>query len=107
YEKETNLLTKLIRPYGKPNIALRVDNTESMRRIIARSPYVAFFPYFSVKNDAYVESGLIRPLPVHDADLKLYITYIESPNFKDRQGNQIFFNLLKKIIADNQYDAFA
>ena len=100
YEKETNLLTKLTRSWGKPNIALRVDNTESMRRIIAKSSYVAFFPDFLFHYDAYVKSGLIHPLQIYDADLKLYITYIESPNFKDRQGNQIFLKLLKKVIVD-------
>ena len=47
-----------------------------------------------------MKSGLIHPLQIYDADLKLYITYIESPNFKDRQGNQIFLKLLKKVIVE-------
>lgn len=46
YEKEDDILTRMISQYGKPEIALRVDNTESMRRLISKSPYVAFFPTF-------------------------------------------------------------
>lgn len=93
----------MISPYGKPDIALRVDNTESMRRIIAKSQYVAFFPHFTTYHDAYIESGKIKALPVHDADLRLYIGYIESRNFRDLQGNQIFLKLLQKIVQENNY----
>ena len=93
----------MISPYGKPDIAMRVDNTESMRRIISQSQYVAFFPHFTTYNDAYIESGKIRALPVHDADLTLYIGYIESLNFRDLQGNQIFLKILQKIVDKNNY----
>lgn len=103
YEKEENLLTRMVSPYGKPEIALRVDNTESMRRIIAKGQYVAFFPHFTTYHDAYIESGKIQALPIVDADLKIYIGYIESNHFKDLQGNEIFLKLLKKIIQGNHY----
>lgn len=103
YEKEENLLTRMVTPHGKPEIALRVDNTESMRRIIAKGQYVAFFPHFTTYHDAYVESGKIQALPVVDADLKIYIGYIESNHFKDLQGNYLFLKLLKKIIQGNHY----
>lgn len=103
YEKESNLLTRMIRPYGKPEIALRVDNTESMRRIIAKGQYVAFFPHFTTCHDAYIESKKIRALPISDADLKIYIGYIESNHFKDLQGNYLFLKLLRKIIQMNKY----
>jgi len=103
YEKEDNLLTRMISPYGKPEIVLRVDNTESMRRIIAKSQYVAFFPKFTTYHDAYIESKSIHALPIEDANLKIYIGYIESNNFKDLQGNQFFLKLLKKIIQKNNY----
>ena len=103
YERETNLLTRMISPYGKPDIALRVDNTESMRRIIAKSQYVAFFPHFTTYHDAYIESEKIKALPIHDANLTLYIGYIESRNFRDLQGNQIFLKLLQKIVQENNY----
>lgn len=103
FEKEDNLLTRIITPYGKPNIVLRVDNTESMRRIISKSRYTAFFPHFTTYHDAYIESGKIQALPIEDADLKIYIGYIESNHFKDLQGNQIFLKLLKKSIQKNNY----
>lgn len=103
YEKEENLLTRMVTPYGKPEIALRVDNTESMRRIIAKGQYVAFFPHFTTYHDVYVESGKIQALPIEDADLKIYIGYIESNHFKDLQGNHLFLKLLKKIVQTNHY----
>ena len=103
YEKEDDILTRMISQHGKPEIALRVDNTESMRRLISKSPYVAFFPHFTIYHGAYIESERIRALPIHDVDLTIYIGYIESNSFKDLQGNHLFLQLLKKVLQENDY----
>lgn len=102
YEKDTNLLTQITKPYGKPQIALRVDNTESMRRIISKSPYVAFFPRFTTHQDAYIEFQKIHAIPISDVSLKIYINCIESAGFKDLQGNQLLLNILGNVIEQHR-----
>lgn len=98
FENKDNILTQLIKPYGKPKVALRVDNTESMRRLIAKSEYVAFFPHFTVYNDPYIEYGKIHAIPINDANLKIRISYVESNLFKDFQGNRMFKELLNTTL---------
>lgn len=104
FTDDNNVLTKLIKAYGTPQIALRVDNTESMRRMIAKSDFVAFFPRFTILYDAYIESKMIKCIPVEDADLKIYISFVESKLFKDRQGNTIFKSVIKKVL-DTYYSS--
>lgn len=99
FQKETNFLTRLTAAHGKPQVACRVDNTESMRRIIAKSEYCAFFPHHTVYHDAYVEGGYIRPLEISDADLSFDISVIESSNYKDMQGNSLLMEVLKKTVS--------
>lgn len=101
YRQAEDVLTQLVYRYGKPEVAFRVDNTESMRRLISKSEYVAFFPHFTIQHDAYIESGKVKALPISNANLNIYIGYIESDNFKDSQGNELFFSLLKKVIEEN------
>lgn len=101
YEKETNILSRMIAPYGKPNIAVRVDNTETMRRILAKSPFGAFFPTFTIHQDAYIDSGKLRAIPISDASLKIYASCIESPNFKNLQGNQVILKVIHDVIQSN------
>lgn len=101
YEKETNLLTRMTKAYCQPKIALRVDNTESMRRIISKSSYVAFFPRFTIYQDAYIDCNKIRALPLSDVTLKIYVSCIESPSFKDLQGNQLLLHILHQIIEQH------
>lgn len=102
FENEENVLTKLISPFGKPDVALRVDNTESMRRLIAKSHYVAFFPRFTMKDDPYIDYEWIHALPIDDADLRIDVDYVESNLFKDRQANRLIKERLK-IISEISY----
>lgn len=99
FENKENVLTKIVSPYGLPKVALRVDNTESMRRLISKSKYVAFFPYFTIYHDPYIDYEWIRAIPINNADFKIYIGYVESTLFKDFQGNQIFKKILKEVFS--------
>lgn len=98
FKNKDNILTQLIKPYGMPKVVLRVDNTESMRRLIAKSEYVAFFPHFTVYNDPYIEHEKIRAIAINDANLKIRISYVESNLFKDYQGNRMFKDLLNTTL---------
>lgn len=98
FTDDNNVLSKLIKSYGVPQIALRVDNTESMRRMIAKSDFVAFFPRFTIFHDAYIESKMIKAIPVKNANLDIYISFVESKLFKDRQGNTIFKSVIKDVM---------
>ncbi|MBS5916410.1 MAG: LysR family transcriptional regulator [Clostridiales bacterium] len=103
YVKEYDLLTHLTRSYGKPKISLCVDNNESMHRIISRSDYVAFFPEFVTRHDAYIESENISMLNVSNADLNLQIGVVYSKKYGSKEKISSFIEILKCVLIEEEY----
>ncbi len=88
---------------GKPKISLCVDNNESMHRIISRSDYVAFFPEFVTRHDAYIESGNISMLNVSNADLNLQIGVVYSKKYGSKEKISSFIEILKCVLIEEEY----
>lgn len=82
----------------RPNIVFRTDDNESLKRMIAQDNYVAFFPRFMSRDDFYFTSGLLRGIPVSDADLIFEVGYIASTKYKIDRVGHIFLDVLNKTI---------
>ena len=63
-----------------PNIVFRTDDLDSMKQMIAREDYVAFFPKFMAAGDFYLEQQLIRQIPVEDRDMTLKLDIWKAEN---------------------------
>ncbi len=94
-------LTGLLGKNNLPNIVFRTDDNESLKRMIAQDDYVAFFPKFMSRDDFYLQSGLIRAIPVSDADVKIEVGLVESNKYKLNQVDRIFLDVLKQTIDND------
>lgn len=102
YVKEDNCLSQLTRTIGTPKISLRVDSTEAMLRIIARSEYVAFFPEYVARHDAYVESGKIHSIPINDTEMAIFIGCVTCAKYGSNANVERFMKKLKMVV-ENKY----
>ncbi len=91
-------LTGLLGKNNQPNVVFRTDDNESLKRMIAQDDYVAFFPKFMSRDDFYLQSGLIRAIPVSDASVKVEVGLVESTKYKLNQVDRIFLEVLQKTI---------
>lgn len=91
-------LTGLFGKNNQPNVVFRTDDNESLKRMIAQDDYVAFFPKFMSRDDFYLQSGLIRAIPVSDASVKVEVGLVESTKYKLNHVDRIFLDVLQKTI---------
>lgn len=91
-----------------PNIVLRTDDIESIKNLISRDNYVAFFHRFMNSEDIYRASGAIRAIPISNYDTTMQVGYIESTKYKLSNADRAFLEILKAAIKNAyQDDEFA
>lgn len=94
-------LSNLLGKDRKPNVVFRTDENESLKRMIAQDNYVAFFPKFMSRDDFYLQSGLIRAIPMSDARVEIEVGYVESTKYKTNPIDKIFLDVLLKTIQQD------
>lgn len=87
-------------PTMTPNIVLRTDDNESIKKMINEGNYVAFFHRMMTKNDIYLKYGLVRALTISNYDTRVRVGYIESTKYKPSSVDRIFISALKDAIED-------
>ena len=91
-----------------PNIVLRTDDIESIKKLISHDNYVAFFHRHMNSDDIYRTSGAIRAIPISDYDTSMQIGYIESTKYKLSNADRAFLEILKAAVRHSlQDEAFA
>ena len=83
-----------------PNIALRTDEMESIKKMISLGNYVAFFHRLMTQDDIYIRSGLIRPLSISNYDTHTQVGCIESTKYKPTSIDRMFVETLKSAVED-------
>lgn len=99
FRKYNGGLTNMIGAAQLPNIIFRTDSLDSIKSMISRSNYVAFFPKYMSENDIYLQSGWIRRLPVADKNLVFEVGYVESIKYKTRKIDNIVIRTIKETVA--------
>lgn len=84
----------------RPNIALRTDELESIKKMITEDDYVAFYHRFMTANDVYIKAGLIRALPISNFDTTTHIGTIESTRYKPSAADRAFLDILITAVQD-------
>lgn len=84
----------------RPNIALRTDELESIKKMITEDNYVAFYHRFMTADDVYIKAGFIRALPISDFEAKTHIGTIESTRYKPSAADRAFLDILKVAVQD-------
>lgn len=82
-----------------PNIVLRTDELESIKKMITIDNYVAFYHRFMTCDDVYIKAGLIRALPISNFDAKTHIGVIESTKYKPTAADRAFLTVLKEAVT--------
>ncbi|MFP5527481.1 LysR family transcriptional regulator [Peptococcus simiae] len=82
----------------RPNIVLRTDENEGLKRMIAQDNYVAFFPRFMSRDDFYYTSGLLRGLPISDAEMVFEVGVVTSTKYKIDRVSKVFLDILNRTI---------
>lgn len=83
-----------------PNIVLRTDELESIKKLISRDNYVAFFHRYMNSQDIYLTSGAIRAIPISNYDTRTQIGYIESTKYKLSNADRAFLEILKAAVRN-------
>ncbi|SHH66350.1 DNA-binding transcriptional regulator, LysR family [Sporobacter termitidis DSM 10068] len=98
FKKYNGGLTNMIGPDRPPNIIFRTDNLDSIKSMITHNDYVAFFPRYMSENDVYVQSGLIKRLPISNKSLAFEVGYVESVKYKPNKIDRIVLNVIKETV---------
>lgn len=83
-----------------PNIALRTDELESVKKIISEDNYVAFYHRIMTREDVYLKYNLLRAIPISDYDTRTQVGYIESKKYKPSALDKVFIKVLKQIVSE-------
>lgn len=84
----------------RPNISLRINNTNAIRNMILHENYVAFFPKFSALSDYYVTNGYIKALPIENTTLPVHYGCIESTHYKRSNEERAFIEYLERSVQE-------
>lgn len=87
-----------------PNIVLRTDDIESIKKLISHDNYVAFFHRHMNSDDIYRTTGAIRAIPISDYDTSMQIGYIESTKYKLSNADRAFLEILKAAVRHSLQD---
>ncbi|WP_284037618.1 LysR family transcriptional regulator [Neobacillus sp. 114] len=91
-------ITGLLRKYGEPNILLTTGNTEASKRIIAEGVGIGFYTDLELKNDPYVLTGKILPLPISGEEMRAQFGWIKLKNQYLSTISREFIKVLKSTI---------
>jgi DNA-binding transcriptional LysR family regulator len=89
-------LSSLFNNMQKPNIAFRTDELSNIINMIECSDYVAFFPEKMSQNEAYLQYGLIKAVPVVDFDTNISVGYVINPKYKLPKIINDFLNSIRE-----------
>ena len=92
--------TTVLGKHCTPNITLRTDDLELLKKMIAQDDYVAFFPEFMSQDDIYLQNGSIRAVPISDCKLEIEVGYIYSKKYKLSRIDRIFMDLMVETIHE-------
>ncbi|MCI1859787.1 MAG: LysR family transcriptional regulator [Sporolactobacillus sp.] len=93
-------LTNMVGTSELPNIIFRTDNLDSIKNMIARNDYVAFFPRFMSENDLYVKSGWIRRVSISDKKMDFEVGCIESIRYRAKGTDRVLLNALLQMMQE-------
>lgn len=98
FRRENGGLTDVFGRDSCLNIVFRTDDLDSMKQMIAREDYVAFFPKFMAAGDFYLEQQLIRQIPVVDRDMTFEVGYLESRKYRLSALDKAVVDALKQTV---------
>lgn len=93
-------LSERIAKEERPSIAFQTDDLDSVKRTIALTDHVAFFPKFMMADDIYLEYGRIRSIPVHDRDLSFEVGYLKSRKYRLSLLDKTVIEVLENVVRD-------
>ena len=100
FQKDHAVWTTVLGKHCTPNITLRTDDLELLKKMIAQDDYVAFFPEFMSQDDIYLQNGSIRAVPISDCKLEIEVGYIYSKKYKLSRIDRIFMDLMVETIHE-------
>lgn len=100
FQKDHAVWTTVLGKHCMPNITLRTDDLELLKKMIAQDDYVAFFPEFMSQDDIYLQNGSIRAVPISDCKLEIEVGYIYSKKYKLSRIDRIFMDLMVETIHE-------
>lgn len=77
-----------------PNVVFRTNECTLLKQMVAQDNYVVFFPRFMSRDDFFLQNGLVRALPVRDADLEFEVGFVESTKYKPGKIEHAFLDVL-------------
>ncbi len=83
-----------------PNIVLRTDEMESIKKIISEDNYVAFYHKVMTKDDVYLKYNLVRALPISNYNTKTQVGYVESIKYKPSALDRVFIKVLQQTVKE-------
>lgn len=83
-----------------PNIVLRTDEMESIKKIISEDNYVAFYHKVMTQDDVYLKYNLVRALPISNYNTKTEVGYVESVKYKPSALDRVFIKVLQQTVKE-------
>jgi DNA-binding transcriptional LysR family regulator len=101
YRQEDYL--KMVLKTEELNVLLTIGYTEAAKKIIAEGIAIGFYPDFTIKKDAYVQSGDIIPLEIENNDLMLWFGWVRAKNQHYSLAAREFIKVLKGVIDEQGF----
>ena len=95
YTKNNGGITSILKKYGEPNVAFRFCNFELIKRVVSQGTAISFFPKFMSIDDIYLQSGVIKPIPINDISLGITVGLIRSNRHSLTLIEKEFISILK------------
>lgn len=100
FQKYNGGLTNMLGMERLPNPVIRTDNLDTIKNLILRNRYIAFFPREMEREDIYVQSDRIRRLPVCDRSLKFEVGYVESRRYRMKKPDKKVCGAIMQTIEE-------
>lgn len=100
FKKYNGGLTNLVGTEELPRIVFRTDSLDSIKSMIAQGNYTAFFPKYMSSGDFYIQSGLIRSIPISDRSLGFEVGYVKSTKYKMKKLDRTVLNRIKATLQE-------
>lgn len=102
--KEGDVWTTALGKGSRPNITFRTDDLELLKKVIAQSDCVAFFPKTMSRDDFYLQQDVIRGIPIVDREIKLQVGYIYNKKYKLSTIDKFFLEMIQETIEETIID---
>lgn len=90
YSDMSDDISEFYRKYFNPDRCFRLDSRESILQLVAEDGAAAIYPEMTTRSSYFIRSGLIKPIPVDDTQVKTKITYyLIYPDLKNLSLNEI------------------